>query len=288
MPASIVPCVGCHGEDGAGRPEGAVIPLDVTWRYLTKPYGHQHPNVRIHPAFTKKSLAVAIRQGIDPAGNRLDSAMPRYAFSGDQISALIAYLKRIETDQSPGVDEDSIRVGTILPLKGAMADIGEGMRAVLVAYFNEVNEQGGIYNRKLQLQVVEAGETPDTTLANARHLIEDQQIFAVVGADVSGVDREMAELVEREMVPLVGPMTLFPQDGPMPNRYSFYLFSGIKVQVRTSGRLRSSVPGAGESPSGRRLSRKWPPSGDPGGIGTTGGNVPVGISGQGRILPGPL
>ena len=233
VPASIVPCAGCHGEDGAGRPEGAVVPPDVTWRFLTKPYGHKHPNARMHPAFTEKSLGAAIQQGIDPAGNKLDSVMPRYAFSVYQLAAIIAYLKRIETDQAPGVSEDSIRVGTILPLKGAMADIGEGMRSVLVAYFNEVNRQGGIYSRKLKLQVVEAGETPDLTLAKANRMIEGQQIFALVGAVVSGVDKEMAALVEQGMVPLVGPMTLFPQDGPMPNRYSFYLFSGIKVQMRT-------------------------------------------------------
>ena len=29
--ASILPCVGCHGDYGKGRPEGGVVPPDITW-----------------------------------------------------------------------------------------------------------------------------------------------------------------------------------------------------------------------------------------------------------------
>lgn len=229
--ASMVPCVGCHGEDGLGRSEGAVIPLEVTWRHLSKPYGHQHKG-RIHPAFSEKSLAIALQQGIDPAGNRLDSSMPRYAFNPQQISALIAYLKRIDNDPVPGVDDNHIQVSTLLPLKGDMAEIGGSMKAMLIAYFNAINEQGGIFNRKLQLQVLETSETPDATLANVKRLINDQQTFAIVGADISGLDQQIAEIMEQARIPLVGPVTLFPQNEATTNRYSFYLFSGIKLQVQ--------------------------------------------------------
>jgi ABC-type branched-subunit amino acid transport system substrate-binding protein len=231
--ASIVPCVGCHGEDGAGRPEGAVVPPAVTWRYLIKPYGHKHPNARIHPAFTEKSLAMAIQKGIDPAGNHLDSAMPRYEFSKVQLSALIAYLKRIETEHAPGVNEDSIRIGTVLPLKGPLADFGEEMKAILTAYFNEVNGQGGIYNRKIQLQVVDSSESSAITLARVTELIESEQIFAILDASMTGVDNELSTLAEREMVPLLGSLNLYPEGALAPTRYSFYLFSGITVQMRT-------------------------------------------------------
>src|SRR5580658_7718193 len=39
VPASIVPCAGCHGSDGRGRAEGGIIPPNITWETLTKPYG---------------------------------------------------------------------------------------------------------------------------------------------------------------------------------------------------------------------------------------------------------
>ena len=31
MPGKTFPCAGCHGSDGRGRPEGGVVPADITW-----------------------------------------------------------------------------------------------------------------------------------------------------------------------------------------------------------------------------------------------------------------
>ena len=232
MPASVVPCASCHGDDGAGRPEGAVVPPDTTWRYLTKPYGHKHSNGRAHPAFSVKSLAVAIQKGIDPAGNPLDSSMPRYRFSSKQMSALIAYLKKIDTDSAPGVSEDSIHVGVVLPLKGTLAEIGKDIKSVLVATFNEINEHGGIYNRKIQLQLIDSSDPPNITLANVSDLLKNQQVFALMGPSITWVENELPALAEQEKVPFLGSLNSYADDGSAPNRYSFYLFSGIKDLMR--------------------------------------------------------
>jgi ABC-type branched-subunit amino acid transport system substrate-binding protein len=229
--AGIVPCVGCHGEDGRGRPEGGVVPPDITWRHLTKSYGHRHGNLRQHPAFTEKSFAASLKRGVDPAGNQMDSAMPRYEFSAGEVSALVAYLKRLEFETAPGVSDGTIRVGSILPLRGSMAAIGEGMKGVLSAYFDAINAQGGIYNRRLELRVAETGETPEASLANARRLMAEEPIFAWISPAVSGADREMAALAEQEAIPMLAPLSLFPEAGDSVNRYSFYLFSGIREQV---------------------------------------------------------
>ena len=35
VPASTIPCAGCHGFDGRGKPEGGVNPSNVTWEFLT-------------------------------------------------------------------------------------------------------------------------------------------------------------------------------------------------------------------------------------------------------------
>ena len=69
LPASIVPCGGCHGADGRGRPEGGVVPPDITWSSLTGSYGHEHDFGRSHQAFDDASFARAVVKGLDPAGN---------------------------------------------------------------------------------------------------------------------------------------------------------------------------------------------------------------------------
>jgi len=52
LPGTRVPCVSCHGPDGLGRPDAGVVPSDITWANLTKPYGLRHDNGRSHPAYT--------------------------------------------------------------------------------------------------------------------------------------------------------------------------------------------------------------------------------------------
>jgi hypothetical protein len=78
LPASRMPCAGCHGRDGAGRPEGGIVPPDIRWGRLTKPYAQRHANGRTHLPYDESALLTAIMQGRDPAGNAPDPTMPRY------------------------------------------------------------------------------------------------------------------------------------------------------------------------------------------------------------------
>ena len=60
--------------------------------------------------------------------------------------------------------------------------MGQAVKDVLVASFAEVNAQGGIYNRQLELKFVETGETAAGTRANIERLIKDEKVFAMAGA----------------------------------------------------------------------------------------------------------
>ena len=91
LPANVVPCANCHGPDGLGRPEGGVIPPDIRWSQLTKPYGHVHENGRRHPAFDEKGFAKLVRLGLDPADNRLDQTMPTYTIPDPDMQDTGAY-----------------------------------------------------------------------------------------------------------------------------------------------------------------------------------------------------
>lgn len=232
LPGSAATCGSCHGPDGRGRPEAGVIPSDITWDHLMKPYGHGHPMGRTHPAFTEASLKRCILNGEDPAGNRLDPSMPTYAMSVEDINALIAYMKRLQTDFDPGLEEKSIRIGTMIPAGGQAAKISQGVVEVMAAYFEEINAQGGIYNRKLKLIASPYKAVGPAALGDAMRLMDVEKVFAIVGAVIAGADREMAELAQEKKVPLIGPFTFFPADPHVLNEFTFYLFSGLNEQVR--------------------------------------------------------
>jgi len=231
VPASTIPCAGCHGSRGEGKTEGGVTAGNLTWSFLTKPYGHADEGERKHPAFSEPSFIRAMTSGIDPGGNKLSVAMPTYRMPQPDMTNLIAYLKRIEADADPGVTESNIVVGTLLPEKGALTGLAQSMGDVLQAYFAEVNSRGGIYNRKIELRVMngDASSTP----ANMKRLIEDEQVFAIVSGLTAGADTSVATLSQEREVPFIGPTTLLPQRGLPLNRYVFYLLPGLKEQART-------------------------------------------------------
>jgi ABC-type branched-subunit amino acid transport system substrate-binding protein len=232
MPASLLPCANCHGHDGLGRPEGGAEPSDITWSNLTKSYGHRHKMGREHPAFDEESLAKAIAKRVDPASNPLDLIMPRYEMSEGDMAALIAYIKRLERDLDPGLSDDTIRLGSILPSQGPYGALGQAVAATLRAYFDEVNAAGGIYGRKVELKVAEYVGGKDSTAANARRLVEQDRVFAVLGAFTLGMERELFPIFEGGGVPQVGPVTLFAGHDELQNDSAFFVLSGLSDQAR--------------------------------------------------------
>ena len=228
VPASTINCAGCHGRRGEGKTEGGVTAGNLTWTNLTKSYGHTHPNGRKHGAFNESSFTTAVVRGVDPAGNELAVAMPRYRLSIDDMSDLIAYIKRLEFDRDPGLTSEGIDVGVPLPTNTALAGLGQAVRQVMAAYFEDLNARGGIYNRKIKPHFSEGGADMATSL---RNLNSQNQIFAFIGGVSAGADKEIAALARDEEIPFIGPATLLPQVEHPPNRYVFYLLPGVTEQA---------------------------------------------------------
>ena len=229
VPATTVPCAGCHGRRGEGKTEGGVTAGNLTWSNLIKPYGHTHPTGRKHGPFTESSFASAVVRGVDPSGNQMVVAMPRYHMSIDDMNDLIAYIKRLEFDRDPGVTPESIDVGVPLPTNTALAETGQAIRQALTAYFDELNAHGGIYNRKIKLHFTDAATTD--VAAGLRALATQNQLFAFIAGISAGADKQLAQFAREEEIPFIGPATLLPQIEHPPNRYVFYLLPGVSEQA---------------------------------------------------------
>ena len=228
VPGTTINCAGCHGRRGEGKAEGGVVAGNLTWSNLTKSYGHTHPNGRKHGPFTESSFTTAVVRGVDPAGNSLAVAMPRYRISIEDMSDLIAYIKRLEFDRDPGLTSDSIDVGVPLPTSSALAELGQSVKQVISAYFDDLNTRGGIYNRKIKPHFTEGGASMSASL---RDLSSKNEVFAFIGGVSAGADKDIATLAREEEIPFIGPATLLPQVEHPPNRYVFYVLPGVSEQA---------------------------------------------------------
>ncbi|AOE87550.1 ABC transporter substrate-binding protein [Pseudomonas sp. TCU-HL1] len=229
VPAAVMPCANCHGADGRGRPEGGVRPPDITWRRLSLPYGQLQANGRSHGPYDDGALARAVGEGRDPAGNRLDPAMPRFVMSLRDMANLTAYLKRLEDDRDPGVQDAELRLGTLLPRQGPLADLGHTVEAVLRGALALVNQAGGIHGRQLSLVVRDPGMDRQSTERALHQLLEEDQVFALLAPLAPALDGDLPTLVEKARVPLVGPLTLF--DEATANPLVFNALPGLREQM---------------------------------------------------------
>ncbi len=211
--AKVQSCASCHGSDGKGRAESGFNPGDITWEHLSVPYGHSHGNGRRHPAFTEQSFALAVTRGIDPGNHTLASLMPRFRMSSEELAQLAAYLKRLSTDLDPGLEPSTITIGILEPEQGPNAEAGGAVRDVLRAYFDEVNQRGGIYGRRIILQFAAATSSSKETIASAHHLM-DAPVFAMIAPFVPGAEKDFVALAHESKLPVIGPVTLSVPDNP--------------------------------------------------------------------------
>src|SRR5262245_5784247 len=185
VPGTRVPCASCHGRDGLGRPDAGVVPSDITWANLTKPYGLRHDNGRAHPAYTADAVIRAVTAGVDPAGNALDAAMPRYVLDDAAAGDLVAYLKRLGDDADQGIGANEVVLAAVLPGGGRRPALGDVVGRLLTAYFDQINRAGGIYSRRIVLKTV-TFEGSGSAADALRRLMGESDVFAVVAPIVFG------------------------------------------------------------------------------------------------------
>ena len=227
VPAATLACGNCHGLGGLGIPEGGVSPSDLRWESLTRPYEVTTPSGRKHGPYADSTLKRAVTMGLDPAGNTLEGAMPRFRMSLDDANALVAYIKKLGHTLDPGLTDTSILIATIAPPAGPLTDTGKAVVAALQAYLDDLNDRGGLYGRRLVLRVATT-----LTKAGVRAFIRDENVFAVISPIVAGSEKELLPLFEEDQIPLIGPLTYLPRLGYPVNRHIFYLYTGLDGQAR--------------------------------------------------------
>ena len=93
--------------------------------------------------------------------------------------ALILGMGRAFAQQSPGVTDKEIKLGTWMPLTGSLATYGVPHRAGIEAYLNLVNDRGGIKGRKFSLVVEDNAYNAQRTVAAARKLVSRDEVLAI-------------------------------------------------------------------------------------------------------------
>ena len=90
---------------------------------------------------------------------------------------------------------ESYRVGLFIPTSGAAGIWGSSCRACAELAAEELNAQGGIDGRPIQLTIVNAGNDPELVAGEAEALRENGMIEAMVGMHTSDVREAIADRI---------------------------------------------------------------------------------------------
>ena len=104
-----------------------------------------------------------------------------------------------------GITADTITLGQSASLTGPASELGVEMKAGAEAYFNAINEAGGINGRKIKLLSLDDAGAPERTKANTLKLINEEKVFALFGYTGAYSINPILTLVEKNKVPLFAP-----------------------------------------------------------------------------------
>ena len=107
----------------------------------------------------------------------------------------------------PGVSDDRILFGQAAALEGPSSALGQGMQQGILAAFAEINAGGGVHGRRLELISRDDGYDPDHSVVQTKKLIEEDQVFALIGAVGTPTSMATIPISSARNVPFIGPFT---------------------------------------------------------------------------------
>ncbi|WP_046471611.1 ABC transporter substrate-binding protein [Allosalinactinospora lopnorensis] len=111
-------------------------------------------------------------------------------------------------------DDDSIPVGYITPLTGAFSNLGEDNQKAVEAAVDEINTDGGVLGRPIELITQNDESNPDQGILAFNEIMNDEPV-AVIGSASSNSAMAVLEHVEREQVPYISPTPADEQVAPV-------------------------------------------------------------------------
>lgn len=111
------------------------------------------------------------------------------------------------TVKNPGVTADRVLFGQSAAFTGPAKELGRNMRLGIQAAFHEVNQSGGVHGRRLELSWLDDVYEPEAAVTNTIHLIEQDEVFALIGEVGTPTSRSATPVAADAGVPFIAPFT---------------------------------------------------------------------------------
>jgi branched-chain amino acid transport system substrate-binding protein len=118
---------------------------------------------------------------------------------------------------------EPIKIGVLIAMSGPAAAYGAEERRAIEAVFSQINAQGGIKGRKVELVVRDTKTNPTEAARLANQVIADDKVIAIIGATTGSETLAFADAAMRAQVP-VFPMVGTPSVTDPEKPYSKWVY----------------------------------------------------------------
>ncbi len=140
-------------------------------------------------------------------------------------SLLIGVLTGCSSEGGQGDGGDTVKIGINLELSGGTASYGQSEDKAIDLAVDEINEDGGIDGKKIELVKVDNKSDAGEATNGAIKLITKDKVVAIIGAATSGNSVAQVEVAGKNKVPLISPSgtstTVTVNDDGEVNEYAF-------------------------------------------------------------------
>lgn len=154
------------------------------------------------------------------------------ANSGQKATTNTSASKQEAGKTSQGVTDSEIVIGNWATQSGPAALYGNIAKGVN-AYFQYVNDQGGINGRKLKLVTYDEEYQPSRAVVVAKKLIEEDKVFAIVGNDCTSCNKAALPQFKKAGIPVVAVSSgsdIFVNP-VIPNIYGLLTNYGVEARI---------------------------------------------------------
>lgn len=134
-----------------------------------------------------------------------------------------------------GVTEDTIKIGAHYPLTGVAAPGYSEIPIGAQAYFDYVNDNGGVYDRQIEWIYRDDAYNPTNTSQVVNQLVLEDEVFAIMGGLGTPTHSAVLDFLNSEGVPdlFVASGSLLWGDDPETNPYTF----GWQTDYMSEGKI---------------------------------------------------
>ncbi len=100
----------------------------------------------------------------------------------------------------PGVTDKEIKIGTTTPFSGPASAYSAGAVSA-TAWFQKINDEGGINGRKINYVALDDGYSPPKTVEQVRKLIESEEVLFLVNDVGTATNNAVVKYINQKQVP---------------------------------------------------------------------------------------